>query len=152
MDEQESLQKYPRLAQTYAFADLRYCISNFALDLLQKEWQSITQQTATPTALQVLSGGCSCEIILRFGIACKHHLFRAFRSGKPIPRSLVHPRWWIHGPIINFTDWHPKYVEEIETQPSSDVFFKTVGKTKREITKTCSGTWKRRKKPIPYPI
>lgn len=37
VDEQHSLRKYPRLAQAYAFTDLRYNISNFALNLLQQK-------------------------------------------------------------------------------------------------------------------
>ena len=60
-----------------------------------------------------------CSILLRFGLACKYYLRRIYLSGQPIPKSLVHPRWWIHGPTIRYTNWQPTYPEEIVTRPTS---------------------------------
>ena len=55
---------------------------------------------------------CRCELLHRFGLPCKHYLLRAFQQGQPIPRSLVHPRYWLRGPVIYSTNWRPTYVED----------------------------------------
>jgi len=50
---------------------------------------------------------CQCELLLRYSLPCRHYLQEIYRNGLPIPRSLVHQRWWINGPIIQRTDWRP---------------------------------------------
>jgi len=45
-------------------------------------------------------------------LPCKHVLKRAFDTGEPIPRSLVHPRYWLQGPIMHEGEWQPRYPEE----------------------------------------
>lgn len=50
---------------------------------------------------------CQCELLLRYGLPCRHYLQGPYRNGLPIPRSLYHPRWWIFGPIIQFSNWQP---------------------------------------------
>jgi hypothetical protein len=47
--------------------------------------------------------------MLRYSLPCRHHLAQACLTGQPIPKSLIHPRWWIHGPIITQSDWAPSY-------------------------------------------
>ena len=31
------------------------------------------------------------------------------QDGAPIPRSIVHPRWWLHGEPIRVSGWAPSY-------------------------------------------
>ncbi len=57
--------------------------------------------------LQTDLGPCQCEVLLRFGLPCRHHLQPFYHSGAPIPRSLCHPRWWLYGPQITFISWAP---------------------------------------------
>jgi hypothetical protein len=113
VDEEPSIRKYPRVAQLHgdAFRLLRGQITKYAITLLEEEWQQLEHAISTKSDL----GECFCSILLRFGLACKHHLRRAYLSGQPIPKSLVHPRWWIHGPIVRYTNWQPTYPDDVAT-------------------------------------
>ena len=53
--------------------------------------------------------GCECDILLRFGISCRHYLKKAYIENLPLPKTLIHPRWWLKGPSIHFTNWVPFY-------------------------------------------
>jgi hypothetical protein len=44
---------------------------------------------------------------LRLGLPCKHHLLQAAQTGQALPRTLLHPRWWLHGPPVQQLDWKP---------------------------------------------
>ena len=57
-------------------------------------------------------GPCRCELLLRFGLPCKHYLERIYHTGQPIPRRLVHLRYWLQGPAIRSTDWQPQASRE----------------------------------------
>ena len=57
-------------------------------------------------------GPCRCELLLRWGLPCKHYLQQIYHNGQPIPRSLVHPRYWLQGPAIHSTNWQPQYPGE----------------------------------------
>ena len=87
-------------------------ISLFALNKLVNEWEMAKQIAADQENLN--SELCRCELLLRWYLPCKHHLLSVARSGQPIPKSLIHPRWWIKGPIIRFSDWKPQNQEENE--------------------------------------
>ena len=100
IDKQESMRKYPRLTQSRPFELLRYNISIYAMKLLEKEWHDLQQLLNADSPL----GDCHCEILLRYGIPYKHYLLRGYYSGEPLPRSLLHPRWWLQGPSIRFTN------------------------------------------------
>ena len=58
------------------------------------------------------SSPCRCELLLRYGLPCKHVLRLAFKTGDPIPRSLIHPRYWLAGPVTHARDWQPRYLEQ----------------------------------------
>ena len=30
----------------------------------------------------------------------------------PIPRSLIHPRWWLKGPVVYQSNWQLRYLDE----------------------------------------
>jgi len=57
-------------------------------------------------------GSCRCELPVRYGLPCKHHLLQAYQTGQPLPRSLLHPRCWLDGPAITAVDWQPTYGHE----------------------------------------
>jgi hypothetical protein len=126
-DEDPSGNKYPRLAQLHgdAFRLLRSQVTQYAITKLEKEWYELEQAVSANEQLgkyldasgctaNVTIGDCKCSILLRFGLACKHHLIRAFLSDEPIPKSLLHPRWWLHGPTIRYSGWEPSYPQEVE--------------------------------------
>ena len=109
------MRKYPKLTQSRPFKLLRYNISIYAMKLLEKEQHDLQQLLNADSPL----GNYHCEILLRYNIPCKHYLLRGYYSGEPLPRSLLHPRWWLQGPSIRFTNWHPKYPEEEEEEIST---------------------------------
>jgi len=47
---------------------------------------------STGTTENIANEDCSCELLLRYSLPCKHHLLLAAQTGKPIPKSLFHPR------------------------------------------------------------
>ncbi|KAJ9654628.1 hypothetical protein H2198_006374 [Neophaeococcomyces mojaviensis] len=42
-------------------------------------------------------------------LPCAHDLEIAYKTGIPIPKSLIHPRWWIEGHTPTTRDWQPSY-------------------------------------------
>jgi hypothetical protein len=96
-EEAPSLRSYPRLyqgADGEAFSLLKTKISLFAAKKIEQEWyemSSILRGKETSTDL----GVCNCSLLRGFSLPCRHFLRRAFESGEAIPRSLVHPRWWL---------------------------------------------------------
>src|SRR5882672_2649084 len=69
-DEQPSQRKYPRLAQSPAFLGLQLKVSSYAIRKIEVEWHLLEQMISAGQDL----GDCHCEILLRFGLPCKHHL------------------------------------------------------------------------------
>ena len=116
-DEASSHSVYSRLAQSSVFIDLRMKVSRRALTMVEKEWSEMSQILASGNDIVVDGNGCECELILRFGIACRHYLKRAFMENIPLPKTLLHPRWWLNGPDIYSTNWRPFY-PSVESEPT----------------------------------
>jgi hypothetical protein len=87
---------------------LDWNISKLALNLVQQVWVKLSDLVANEIEL----GSCYCELLVRYGLPCKHHLLRAYQTGQPLPRSLLPPRWWLDGPAITAVDWQPTYGHE----------------------------------------
>jgi hypothetical protein len=107
-DEDDSIRHYVRTAQLdlAAFKYLVCTISNYALAKIEEEWHKLKLTLLADPDIDL--SACRCELLLRFGLPCKHHLKRACLAGMPIPKSLVHPRWWLKGPVVHHTDWQPR--------------------------------------------
>jgi len=94
----------PRLLDQRAFATVSDKITSYALSLAMKEW-SATKLIAdeleeSQTELNFIpSTECKlgCELPLRYGLPCKHWLYKAFVKDIAIPISLFHPRWLLDG-------------------------------------------------------
>ena len=71
-------------------------VTSFAIDKLRSEWKV----TDTAIANQDTLEPCDCEILLQYSLPYKHFLLEVAQGGSPIPRSLLHPRWWLNGPVI----------------------------------------------------
>ena len=87
--QEQALRVIPRLAQHPVFRLLQFNITNFALQKVADEYRDIKQ------LLEMGNGDlgpCDCGLLYRFSLPCKHHLRRAYLTGCPIPKSLVHPR------------------------------------------------------------
>jgi len=85
-------------------------VSKLALMKVKEEWAKLPAFESEVTNTDIID--CSCELLLRYGLPCKHHLLQAYRTGQPIPRSLLHPRWWLDGPVIKTGKWIPIYGQE----------------------------------------
>lgn len=114
LDEDSSERDRPRRLQRdrAAFRFLFDQISLFALNKLADEWEPVKKIATNQEDLGMKP--CHCELLLRWYLPCKHHLFSIVKSGQPIPKSLVHPRWWIKGPAIQFSGWVPANQEGSE--------------------------------------
>jgi hypothetical protein len=79
-------------------------VTLFATDKLRTEWSSVLCTVANQETL----GSCNCEILHRYSLPCKHYLYLVAQKGVQIPRSLLHPRWWLGGPVIRRGPWGEK--------------------------------------------
>jgi hypothetical protein len=92
-----------------AFAFLTDTISIWAVRKISREWETTKKAIEAKTLFPTFTLCQECELILRWSLPCRHHLAQAYITGQPIPRSLVHPRWWINGPVITEAGWAPLY-------------------------------------------
>ena len=112
MDEDRALIDADLALDMQAFKFLINAVSIKAIRLIEEEWialHELVQETGT-TDLDL--GPCGCQLLLRYSLPCKHYLFRACQTGEPLPKSLVHPRWWLKGPTIRHNRWVPFYGQE----------------------------------------
>ena len=113
LDEEES-KSYgctPRTLDLQSFSALRGQVTEWAMSRIAEDWEACKQAVSTGNTEVIANEECSCELLLRFSLPCKHHLIRACATGTPIPRSLFHPRWWLNGPAIlrALSPWKPQY-------------------------------------------
>jgi hypothetical protein len=94
--------KLPRTLDLRAFALLADTISLFAISKISSEWEA-TKDEMNTGVLRPEAACSQCELIIRYGLPCKHYLALPFQAGAPIPQSLVHPRWWVNGDPIQLT-------------------------------------------------
>jgi len=114
-------------------------ISIFALNKLCPEWLITWEAYTNNTDL----GPCECEPLLAYSLLCRHYLLRACQQGNPIPRSLIHSRWWLEGPISNH-NWKPRYREDTEQQlvlfPKRKDIYKAVANLAYRLKKDLAST------------
>jgi hypothetical protein len=85
------------------------------LKLVKEEWEKLTNlMTEVTDANMIDLGLCTCELLARYGLPCKHHLLQAYQTGQILPRSILHPRWWLDGPEIKIGKWSPSYAPQQE--------------------------------------
>jgi hypothetical protein len=93
LDKDSSERDRPRQLQRdkAAFRFLFDEISLFTLNKLVDKWELVKRMAANLENLD--NEQCQCQLLLRWYLPCKHYLFAIARSGQPIPKSLIHPRW-----------------------------------------------------------
>jgi hypothetical protein len=121
----------PRLLDKKAFATARSMLTHYALNIVMREW-STTKLLADQieNGLETLNfkpgTKCqsNCELPLRYGLPCKHWLYKAFIDDVPIPISLFHPRWLLDGleslPKGWNLSWNPTQIRVDAQQKSED--------------------------------
>jgi hypothetical protein len=53
-------------------------ISKLALKLVQQEWVKLPDLVANMDEIEL--GSCYCELLVRYGLPCKHYLLRAYQQ------------------------------------------------------------------------
>lgn len=94
---------FPRVLDKRAFYFLRKSVASWPLKKVSAEWDDL---------VSIISGGqelgpCTCGMIERLGLPCRHTLERFFHDEIPIPLTFTHPRWWYDGPIESRANWRP---------------------------------------------
>jgi len=93
----------PRLLDKAAFAVVGDKLMHYALDIAMREWSATKILKDYIEDRQLLDfeprTECksACELPIRFGLLCRHWLYKAFADNVPIPLSLFHPRWLLDG-------------------------------------------------------
>ena len=110
LKEANSSSKLPRTLDLQAFSKLADSVTRYAIDQITTEWEITKHEHSEGTLQPTLDTPCeSCELILRYGLPCKHFLILPHLRGEPIPRSLFHPRWWTNSLPIRITGWMPSF-------------------------------------------
>lgn len=99
---------------THFFRLLTGSVSLFAIKTVQQEWIAML---SAPQRRQELDE-CSCSILAQYSLPCRHYLRPLYEEGTPIPRSFLHPRWWLRGPTIQQGPWAP-FQEQQSVRPPS---------------------------------
>lgn len=108
-DEDKALMNRSVALDMNFFQHLVGTVSRKAIKLIETEWLVMTALLQQNQEL----GECAfCDILNRYSLPCRHYLRHAYEEGISIPRSLVHPRWWVKGPVIRDADWKPYYGEQ----------------------------------------
>jgi hypothetical protein len=98
----------PRLLDRAAFAVVSDKLTHYALDMAMRKW-SATKILGDDIEDRLesldfeLGTKCksACELLIRFGLLCKHWLYKAFVDDVPIPLSLFYPRWLLDGLAVH---------------------------------------------------
>ena len=112
MDEDRVLIDADLALDTQVFKYLINVVSIKAIRWIEEEWIALHELVQEAGTADLDLGPCSCQLLLRYSLPCKHYLFRARQTGEPLPKSLVHPRWWLKGPTIRHGPWVPFYGQE----------------------------------------
>jgi hypothetical protein len=112
IDEDRALIDADLALDMHAFKFLINTVSIQAIRLIEKEWIALHKVVQEAGTINLDLGPCDCQLLLRYSLPCKHYLLRACQTGIPLPKSLVHPRWWLKGPTIRDDQWVPFYGQE----------------------------------------
>jgi hypothetical protein len=72
-----------------------------AINKVKEQWRKLVEGSA--------QGECSNSYRKQYLLPCSHDLRLAFDTGIPIPKSLLHPRYWIEGYPPQEQNWQPAY-------------------------------------------
>ena len=82
------------------FQTLQGTITLPAIKLINQQWQLLITNER---------GKCTNQFRKQHLLPCAHDLQTTWSMGLPIPKSLVHPRWWLGGHILQNREWKPTY-------------------------------------------
>jgi hypothetical protein len=91
VQESQSASKLPCTLDRRAFLLLADTVSIYAINKIAPEWET-TKDEINKATHQSQAACVSCELLVRYGLPCKHYLASLCQDGVPIPRLMVHPR------------------------------------------------------------
>jgi hypothetical protein len=109
LEESQEGKNLPRTLDLKAFTYLVDNDTKFAISKISSEWEATKIAVASNSLLPIFVACIECELMLRYSLPCRHHLAQACLTSQPIPKSLIHPHWWIYGPKITQRNWIPSY-------------------------------------------
>ena len=112
MDEDRPLIDADLALDTQAFKFLINAVSIKAIRWIEEEWIALHELVQEAGTTDLNLGPCGCQLLLCYSLPCKHYLLQACQTGIPLPKSLVHLRWWLKGPTIRHGRWVPFYGQE----------------------------------------
>jgi hypothetical protein len=87
-------------------------LTHYVLDIAMRKWSAIKiLRDNIKDKLELLnfepSTECksTCELLVQFGLPCKHWLYKALVDDVPIPLSLFYPRWLLDGLAVLHKRW-----------------------------------------------
>jgi hypothetical protein len=99
-------QSLPWLIDRAAFATIGRKLTHYALKLVMVEWSATKwmadeieegeREDIDYNAFSCCISGC--ELPVRYGLPCRHWMYRSIQEEEPLPLSLFHPRWHFDGP------------------------------------------------------
>jgi hypothetical protein len=98
----------PTLMDLKAFVKARSKLTHYAIDKTMAEWKA-TKDFADAIDSgdedlfefeEVIGCLCECELLLRFGLPCKHWMLLFYFCGEPLSLFLFHLRWLLDGPAV----------------------------------------------------
>ncbi|KAK9443881.1 MULE transposase domain-containing protein [Metarhizium brunneum] len=90
-----------------AFQLLTGTVSLYAISLIDQQWVKLKRLIGDGEDIE--SRPCRCVMRKQWLLPCYHDLWKAYDTGIPLPRSLVHPRYWLAGHIHRSREWAPSY-------------------------------------------
>lgn len=81
------------------FSSLSGSVTLKAIELVSEQW----------VRLAIELPECIGQSRKQYQLPCVHDLLPAYLEGRPLPRSLLHPRWWIAAHIPTRRGWQPGY-------------------------------------------
>jgi hypothetical protein len=104
-DENSARMNHETALNRRTFEFLIGTVSLEAIKRMKEEWNTLSNLLTTAQSLS----NCDCDLRHRFSLPCRHFLHWYYLNDLPIPRSAVHKRWWINGPLITLSerDWQP---------------------------------------------
>ncbi|KID60056.1 uncharacterized protein G6M90_00g030520 [Metarhizium brunneum] len=90
-----------------AFQLLTGTVSLYAISLIDQQWVKLKMLIGEGEDIE--SRPCRCVMREQWLLPCYHDLWKVYDTGIPLPRSLVHPRYWLAGHVHRSREWAPSY-------------------------------------------
>lgn len=95
-----------RLLQANEWYLIKEHVASWALMKVLDEYTVLDSLKRTN---QLLDLPCTCTLVERFGLPCRHYLERGYDEVIPLPLTLVHSRWWYAAGVESRAGWRPSY-------------------------------------------